>query len=151
MSLVDDINVKLKQAMLARDQFRAGVFRDLKSAILYEEVAKGKREEGLSDEEIETVIMREVKKRNDAIEAYEGAGDKERANKEAAERDILQEFLPEPLSDDELQTIVDGIMGQGEFSGMKDMGKAIQAVKNEVGNRTEGAKIAGLVKKALGN
>ena len=149
MSLVDDINAKLKQAMLERDQFRAGVFRDLKSAILYEEVAKNKRDEGLSDSEIEDVVMREVKKRNDAIEAYEGAGDKERANKETEERDILQEFLPEPLAKEELEKIILEKIAETGAESMKDMGRVIGAVKQAVGNSASGAEISEIVKQNL--
>ena len=149
MSLIEDINAKLKQAMLNRDQFEAGVFRDLKSAILYEEVAKNKRDEGLTDEEVETVVAREVKKRNDAIEAYTGAGDTERADKEAAERDVLQQFLPEQLSREELEKIISEKITETGAESMKDMGKVIGAVKQAVGNSASGAEISEIVKEKL--
>jgi uncharacterized protein YqeY len=148
MALVDDITAKLKEAMLARDQFLTGVLRDLKSAILYEAVAQNKRDEGLSDEEVEKVIAREAKKRDDAIEIYTGAGDKERAEKEMAEREILASFLPEPLSDDELRTIIERVITTGGFT-IKDMGRTIGDVKKEVGTRADGAKIAAIVKELL--
>ena len=148
MALIDDINAKLKEAMLARDQFLTGVLRDLKSAILYEEVAKNKRDTGLDDVEIEMVIAREVKKRNDSIEIYKSAGDDERAGKETAEREILSEFLPEPLSDSELKEVINRVIADGEFT-IKDMGRAIGAVKAEVGSQADGAKIAAIVKEQL--
>ncbi|GHU08377.1 hypothetical protein FACS189431_4520 [Alphaproteobacteria bacterium] len=148
MALVEDISAKLKEAMLARDQFRTGVLRDLKSAILYEAVAQNKRDEGLSDDEVEKVIAREVKKRDDAIEIYTGAGDKARAEKELAEREILVKFLPEPLSDDDLHAIIERVITTGGFT-VKDMGRAIGSVKAEVGTRADGAKIAGIVKELL--
>ena len=148
MSLIEKINGDLKKAMLARDQFLTGVLRDLKSAFLYEEVAKNKRDTGLDDSEVETVIVREVKKRDDAITIYNQAGDKERADREVKEHNILQAYLPEPLSDDELNTIIDDILSIGEF-GPSDMGRVIGSVKSEVGSRADGAKIAMIVKEKL--
>jgi uncharacterized protein YqeY len=148
MALIEDINAKLKEAMLARDQFLTGVLRDLKSAFLYEEVAKGKREEGLNDEEIQAVIAREVKKRDDAIEIYQSAGDKERAEKEIAEKEILEAYLPKQLSDDELKEIINKVIAEGGFT-IKDMGRVIGAVKTEVGVKADGAKIAEIVKEML--
>jgi uncharacterized protein YqeY len=148
MALVEDITAKLKVAMLARDQFLTGVLRDLKSAILYEEVAQNKRDTGISDDEIEKVIAREVKKRDDAIELYTAAGDKARAEKELAEREILSGFLPEQLSDDELRGIVERVVTSGGFT-IKDMGRVIGDVKKEVGVRGNGAKIASITKEVL--
>jgi len=148
MKLQDEINVKLKEAMLARDQFLTGVLRDLKSAILYEMVAKNKRDEGLTDEEIQTVIAREVKKRNDAIEIYASAGNQTAADKETAEKEILNSFLPEPLTDDELREIISRVIADGNFE-PGDMGQVIGLTKKEVGTRADGAKIAMMVKEEL--
>jgi uncharacterized protein YqeY len=150
MAISDEINAKLKEAMLARDQFLTGVLRDLKSAILYEEVAKNKRDSGLSDDEIETVIAREVKKRGDAIEIYTSAGNQEAADKETAEKEILNSFLPEPLSDDEIKEIVQKVIADGKYE-PKDMGRAIGDVKAQTGTRADGAKIAAITKEMLGN
>ena len=148
MKLQDEINAKLKEAMLARDQFLTGVLRDLKSAILYEMVAGNKRDEGLSDEEIQTVIAREVKKRNDAIEIYASAGNQTAADKETAEKEILNSFLPEPLTDDELREIISRVIADGNFE-PGDMGQVIGLTKKEVGTRADGAKIAMMVKEEL--
>lgn len=148
MALIDDINNQLKDAMLQRDRFLTGVLRDLKSAFVYEEVAKGKKDTGLNDAEMEAVIAREVKKRDDAIEIYTAAGDKARSEKELAEREILAKFLPEPLSDYQLSEIIERVITTGGF-GTGDMGRVIGSVKAEVGSRADGAKIAGLVKQLL--
>ena len=148
MTLIDKINQDLKAAMLARDAFKTGVLRDLKSAFLYEEVAKKKREEGLNDEETMAVIAREIKKRDDAITIYAGAGDKEREQKETDEREILASYLPTPLTDDELREIVGRVITAGGF-GAKDMGRAIGDVKKEVGTRADGGRIAKAVKELL--
>ncbi len=149
MKLIDQINADLKKAMLARDAFLTGVLRDLKSAFLYEEVAKNKRDTGLGDDEMEAVIARECKKRDDAIEIYTGAGNTAAAEKEMAEREILMAFLPEQLSDNEIRDIVNRVIETGGF-GAKDMGRAIGNVKREVGNRANGATVAKIVKQQLG-
>ena len=148
MKLQDEINVKLKEAMLSRDQFLTGVLRDLKSAILYEMVAKNKRDEGLADEEIQAVIAREVKKRNDAIEIYTNAGNQTAVGKETAEKEILNSFLPEPLTDDELREIIKKTIADGNFE-PKDMGQVIGLTKKAAGARADGAKIAMMVKETL--
>ena len=148
MDLTGRVTAELKTAMLARDAFATDVLRGLKSAIQYEAVAQNKRDEGLGDEEVEKVIAREVKKRNDAIELYISAGDKERAEKEEAEAEILLEFLPEQLSEDELEAIVDQVIAAGGYD-QKMMGRAISEVKAEVGTRAEGGLIAKLVKERL--
>lgn len=148
MTLINKIDAQLKEAMLSREKFLTGVLRDLKSAILYEEVAKNKRDTGLTDSEIEDVIAREVKKRNDAIEIYNSAGNTEAAEKEMAEREILNKFLPEQLTDDELREIIKKIISDGNFE-VKDMGRVIGSTKAEVGNRADGAKIAAVVKEML--
>ena len=149
MTLISKIEQELKSAMLARDTFKTDVLRDLKSAFLYEEVAKKKRDEGLTNDEILAVIAREVKKRDDAIEIYANAGDKDREQKEKAERDILVEYLPEPLTDDDLREIVSQVIEAGGFSSVKDMGRAIGDVKKEVGAKADGARIASIVKEIL--
>lgn len=148
MNLMDRITARLKEAMLARDEFATMVLRGLKSAIQYEGVAQNKKDSGIGDEEIEKVIAREVKKRDDAIELYLNAGDKERAQKESAEREVLMAFLPEPLSNDELIEVVQKVVSDGNFT-IKDMGRVIGSVKKEVGTRGDGAKIAALVKESL--
>ena len=145
---MNKIEQELKAAMLARDTFKVGVLRDLKSAFLYEEVAKKKRDEGLSSDEILTVIAREVKKRDDAIEIYASAGDKEREQKETDEREILATYLPEQMTDENLREIVEGILSVGNFT-IKDMGRVIGDIKKEVGATADGARIAAIVKEAL--
>jgi uncharacterized protein YqeY len=145
----DEIQARMKEAMLAHDDFLKIVLSGLKSAILYEEVAKGKKEEGLSDDEVLAVIAREVKKRDDSIEIYRTAGNEVLAEKETAEREVLAKFLPEQMSREELTELIEATIILLNAEGMKDMGKVIGAVKAEVGTRADGAVIAGLVKDRL--
>ena len=145
----DKIQARLKEAMLAKDDFLKVVLSGLKSAILYEEVATGKREKGLSDDEVLVVIQREVKKRDDAIEIYTSAGNEELAQKEMAEREVLSKFLPEKISEEELVELIEATIVSTGAEGIKDMGKVIGAVKTETGIRADGAVIARMVKEKL--
>ena len=146
MGLIDKINADLKAAMLARDEFATTTLRGLKSAILYEEVAKGKRDTGLNDGEIENVVASEMKKRDDALKIYAAAGDDERAGKEDKENQILAKYLPAQLSSDELCEKIRGIIAKHGFDAKKDFGKIIGVAKKELGNATTGEKIANALK-----
>lgn len=149
MNLKDQINADLKTAMLARDEFRTTTLRGLKAAILNEEVAKGLREEGLSDEAIEQLIAREAKKRDEAAVLFEQGGNQVSADKERAEKELLGAYLPEQMSEEELRALVASTVAELQPEGMKDMGRVIGAVKAKAGNTADGALIAQLVKESL--
>jgi uncharacterized protein len=138
-----------KAALLGGDRFRADVLRGLKAVILNEEVAKGKRDEGLDDATIEQLIAREVKKRLDSVEQYTAAARPELAETEQAEAKILEAYLPEQLSEADVQKLIDETIGELGVSGPQAMGQVIGAVKAKVGNSADGATIARLVKEAL--
>lgn len=151
MSLVERINADLKTAMLARDAFRTETLRGLRAAILNEEVAKGARETGLGDEAVEQLIAREAKKRDEAANLFEQGGNQASADKERAEKVLLSEYLPEQLSEAEIQKLVDEAVAKLKPEGMKDMGRVIGAVKARAGNSADGALVAKLVKERLAN
>jgi uncharacterized protein YqeY len=144
----DEIQQQLKEAMLARDDFKKTVLTGLKSAITYAEKAKKSGGE-LSDEDILAVVAKEVKSRDDAIEIYTSAGDKDRAEKEAAEREILAAFLPTPLTDDELAELIERVITTTGASSAGDMGRVIGAVKKEAGAKADGARIAKMVREKI--
>ena len=150
MSLIEKITADLKAAMLARDEFTTMTLRGLKSAILYEEVENGKRDEGLTDEEIQVVVAREVKKRDDAAKLYVSAGEQDRADKEVKENEILAVYLPTQLSSDELRTVIGNIIAENNFE-QKDMGKIIAATKAKVGLAASGEKIVTTLKQEFFN
>lgn len=149
MPLKDDISADLKTAMLARDEFVTTTLRGLKAAILNEEVAKGLRDEGLSDEAIEQLIARESKKRDEAAKLFEQGGNQASADKERAEKELLAKYLPEQLSEEDVVTLVDDAVTEIQPDGMKDMGRVIGAVKARAGNSVDGALLAKLVKERL--
>ena len=102
MNLKEKITADLKTAMLARDAFATNVLRGLKASILNEEVSQNKRDEGLKDDEIEKILTREVKKRKEAASLL----DEERAEIELKEAEIIQKYLPEMMSEEEIRTVV---------------------------------------------
>src|SRR6478609_8115280 len=106
MSLKDTIQNDMKAALLGGDRFVGEVLRNLKAAILNEEVAANKRDEGLTDAEIEKVIAREVKKRGESAALYEQNDRAELADTERKEAEVLAKYLPEQLSEEELRAIV---------------------------------------------
>ena len=148
-TLSQRISEEMKTAFLGGDRFRGDVLRNLKAAILNEEVAKGKREEGLSDSEVEAVIAREVKRRAESAKLYRDNDRSELAEPEEKESAVLQEFLPEQMSDDELRELVTKKVAELGASGPQAMGQVIGAVKVDVGNAADGAKLAQIVKEIL--
>lgn len=149
MALKSQIENDVKAALLGGDRFRAEVLRGLKAAILNEEVAKGKREEGLDDTAVEQIIAREVKKRLDSVQQYTDANRPELAEAEKSEADVLSSYLPEQLSEDEIKKTVDETIAALGASGPQAMGQVMGAVKGKLGTSADGATVARLVKAAL--
>jgi uncharacterized protein YqeY len=149
VALKERINAEMKAALLGGNRFLGETLRNLKAAILNEEVATGKRDEGLSDEEIEKVIARELKKRGESAKLYRDNGRPELAEPEEEEAKVLKTFLPEQLSDTDIQAIVEKKIAELTVSGPAAMGQVIGAVKAEVGTSADGATIANIVKTTL--
>ena len=147
--LKDRIQADLKSAMLARDVVRTQTLQGLKGAILNEEVAGKCRDTGLPEADIEKVIARECKKRDEAAAMYDQGGNAESAAKERAEKEILSAYLPTQLSEAEVISVIDTILDEIKPDGMKDMGRVIGAVKARVGNSADGALVARLTKEKL--
>lgn len=144
--ITPSLQEKIGVAMKAHDEVRVSTLRLLLSAFNYEQIAK---QHELTEEEELAVIRREAKKRKEAIEMYKNAGAVNRAAKEAAELEILAEYLPPDMSDEELVKLVADAIIQIKPSGMADMGKVIGLVKSRAPD-ADGGKIAQLVKEKLG-
>lgn len=142
----DTITQKIGEAMKARDEIRLSTLRLLSSALNYEHIAK---QHDLTEEEELAVVRREAKKRKDAIEAYEKAGAKDRAEREKKELTILEEYLPAQISDDDLVKIVDEVVDQLKPQGMQEMGKVIGAVMAKAKGQADGGRVAEIVKSKL--
>ena len=152
MALPERIQDDMKAALLrgeSGDRFVVDTLRGLKAAILNEEVAQGKRETRLEDAEIEKIIAREVKKRNESATIYEQNDRAEQAEQERREAEILSAYLPQQLSEAEVRAIVEAKVAALGATDAKAMGQVIGAVKAEVGNAADGALVARLVKETL--
>lgn len=143
--LQDDV----KTAMLAGDALRVETLRGLKSVILYAEVADGKRDVGLNDDEILVLFSKEAKKRQESSDFYVQGGSPERSQKELTEKAIIEEYLPTQLTEAEVSKIVDEVIETQGAIGLQAMGSVIGSVKQRVGNSADGSMIAKLVKEKL--
>ena len=145
--LQDDLTAAIK----ARDELRSATLRMTLTAITKEEVA-GTESRELSDDEVQKVITREAKKRREAADAFEKGGRAASAERERAEGEVLADYLPKQLSDDELEQIVAEAVadakGQGA-EGPRAMGAVMKLVNPKVAGRAEGGRVAGMVKKLL--
>ena len=150
MALKEQIQNDMKAALLSGSRFEGDTLRDLKAAILNEEVASGKRDEGLDDTEIEQVIAREVKKRRESIALYEQNGRGELADGEKKELEVLEKYLPQQLSEDEVRALVDEAIATLGAEGLQMMGQVIGAVKAKAGTAADGAVVARITKQQLG-
>lgn len=144
------IETDLKAALLGGDKFLAEVLRGLKSVILYQEVALNKRDEGLSDPEIEQLFAKEAKKRDESAGLFEQGGNQESADKERHEKEIILGYLPKQLDEAEISSIVDEEVAKLGENGPQAMGKIIGAVKARTGSTADGAVVARIVKQKLG-
>ena len=149
MALKEQINNDLKAALLGGNRFVADTLRNLKAAILNEEVATGRRDEGLDDTEIEGIIAREVKKRNESKALYDQNGRPELAEVEQNEIEVLAAYLPQQLTEDEIQAVIDEVVAELGATDMKAMGQVIGAVKARCGTAADGATVVKLVKTTL--
>ena len=147
MSLSDRISREIKSAMLARDPDRLTALRLLKSAIGYAQI-EGKTD-NLPDTEVIAIIQKEIKKRRDAIDQFEKGGRPELAAKEKAELAVLETFLPQPFSNDELEGLVRATIQEIGATTKKEMGAVIKAVQAKAAGRADGKTISALVGKLL--
>ena|SRR5436190_1025404 len=147
MPLQDQLGQEIKAAMLAKDADRLSALRMLKSAAGYLQIEK--KVDALSDLDFISLVQKEVKKRRDSIEQYEKGGRPELAEKEKKELAILASFLPEPLTPEELEMLVQAAITETGASSKKDMGPVIKAVQAKAAGRAEGKTISALVSRLL--
>jgi uncharacterized protein len=143
------INQDIKAAMLARDQMRLGVLRMLKTSLMNAAIEKGGANTVLSDSDALAVVRKEVKKRQDSVEAFQKGGRPEMAAGEEAEITVLRDYLPTPLSAAEIEALVrDAIAATGATS-PKDMGAVMKIVNEQSGGRADGKTLSTEVRRQL--
>ncbi len=147
MNLKEQIKADIKDAMRAKDTARRNTLRNLSAAIKQIEVDE-RRE--LSDADVEAILMKYAKQREDAKEQFAAGGREDLVAKEEAELALVRSYLPEPLSDEELSEILRQIIADTGATSMKEMGRVMGAAKAAVGSRADGGRINIIVKQLLG-
>lgn len=146
MALKERIEEDFKRAMKEGEKGRLGTLRMLKSAIQNREIELG---HDLDDEEVRRVLSQEAKSRRESIEQFEEGGRPERAQKEREELELIEEYLPEPLSDDELDRMVEGVIEEVEADDPSDLGTVMQQIMPQVRGRADGERVNERVREKL--
>lgn len=141
------IEQDIKSAMLARDTVKVSTLRGIKSVFLYAKVANGTKDRELTDEEAITLLHKEAKKRDESADLYTKGGETARAEQELSEKKILEAYLPEKLSEEDLSKVIDEVMSKAADA---NMGQIISEVKAKTAGTADGADIARIVKSRLG-
>ncbi len=146
--LVQRVQKDMIAAMKAREQDRLSTLRMLKAALETEQGQKG-HENGLSDDEVVTIVQRLVKQRNEAARAYGDAGQDDRARAELDEAELLRTYLPVQLSDEELERIIRQVAARVGASGPRDLGKVMGPVMGQARGRADGHRVRQWVRNIL--
>jgi uncharacterized protein YqeY len=146
MSLIEELEDEVKEAMKARDGERRDALRLILSSLKSAE--KDLQRELTEDEELQ-VLQRERKKRVEAMEAFRDAGRDEQADHEEFELDILEEFMPEPLSEDEVERIVDDAIAENGATSLRDLGRVMADVMPQIAGRADGSTVSQIVREKL--
>jgi uncharacterized protein YqeY len=146
MSLIGRLEDELAQAMKERDSARRDALRLILNSL---RSAEKELQRPLHDEEELQVLQRERKRRLEAIEAFEAGGRADRAAVESAELEVLEEFMPAPLSEDELERIVDDAIAENGATSLRDLGRVMADVMPQVAGRADGSYVSQLVREKL--
>jgi len=150
MSLKEQIDADIKQAMLNKRKDELRALRAIKSLILLSETEKGMQDQ--LDKDVEMgILMKAAKQRRDSLQIYEDQGRQDLAQKEKEELTIIERYLPKQMSEEEIEVELNAIITNIGAQGMKDMGKVMGLASKELAGKAEGRKIAELTKKLLAN
>jgi len=146
VSLIGRLEDEVKEAMRSRDADRRDALRLILSSL---KSAEKELQRPLSDNEELQVMQRERKRRLEAAEAFRAGGRDDQATKEEGELAVLQEFMPEPLSEDELEQIVDNAIAEVGATSIRDMGRVMADVMPQISGRADGSAVGQLVREKL--
>ncbi len=148
--ILEQIMADIKQAMQAGEAEKRDTLRMLTSAIKDEEIKKKKREEGLNEEETIEIIARSIKQRKDSITEYLGGGREDLADKEKSEIAILEKYLPEQLSEEEVRAEVKKIIKETKASSKADFGRVMGVAMGKLKGKTDGQMVKKITEEELG-
>jgi uncharacterized protein YqeY len=146
MTLIAEIEDELKDARRARDDRRRDALALVLNAL---RAAEKELQRSLSEEESLQVLQRERKKRVEAMEAFDAAGREEQADREEFELDVIEEFMPDQLSEEELEEIVDDVIAEVGATSIRDLGRVMADVMPRVSGRADGSVVSQLVREKL--
>jgi len=146
MSALERIQADTKDAMRSRDRERTAALRMLSSALKNGEIEAGRP---LDEDEEQVLLRRQLKQRDESAEAFRKAGREERADKEAAEAEVVREYLPAPLSPEELEKVVNAAIRETGATSMKEMGAVMGQATALAEGRAEGRELSALVRNRL--
>jgi uncharacterized protein YqeY len=146
MTLIVRIQEELETAMRERDATRRDTLRLILANL---RSAEKELQRELNDQEELQVLQRERKKRIEAADAFRDAGNEERAEAEEDELDVIEEFMPEPLSEEELESIIDDAIAESGATSMRDLGRVMADVMPQVAGRADGSAVSQLVREKL--
>ncbi|CDQ39614.1 MULTISPECIES: GatB/YqeY domain-containing protein [Virgibacillus] len=149
MTLLEKLNQDMKQAMKNKDKDTLSVIRMVKASLQNEAIKLGK--ESLSEDEEITILSREVKQRKDSLQEFKSAEREDLVQKLENEINILQEYMPKQLTDEELEAVVQSTILEVNATSKKDMGKVMSAIMPKVKGKADGSQINKLVQKQLSN
>lgn len=147
--LEDQLDQDIKSALLAGETHKATTLRGLKATLLNIKVATGKRESGLSDDEVMAAFAKEAKKRQESADMYKQAGEENRAKAELDEKAMIEIYLPESMSEEEIAKVIDKVISEVGAEDLSKMGQVIGQVKARLGASADGSVIAKLTKEKL--
>jgi len=150
MTIIERVDSDLKEAMRAKETTKLGVLRMLKSALKYAVIAKSGAEGRLNDAEAAQVIRKQVKQRQDSIESFEKGGRAELVEKERKELSILNAYLPQTMSADEVAKVVRETIAEVSATSKAQMGPVMKALQAKVAGRVDGETLSAEVQKQLG-
>ncbi len=151
MTLAQRVDEDLKQAMREKNATKLGVLRMLKSALKYSAIEKSGAEGELNDSEAAQVIRKQVKQRQDSIESFEKGGRAELAAKEKNELSILQSYLPQPMTAEEIAKVVRETIAEVGATSRAQMGAVMKALQSKAAGRADGKTLSQEVQKQLGS
>ena len=146
MSIKQTISEDMKTFMRAKDTARLGAVRLLQASIKQKEIDD--RVE-LTDDQVLSVIQKMLKQRKDSIEAYQKANRQDLIDQEQLEIDVLTKYMPEPLTDGEVRTIIDEVIAEVNATDMKDMGKVVGVLKSKIAGRADMGQVSKTVREKL--
>jgi uncharacterized protein len=146
MSLIARLEDELKEAMRQRDAERRDALRLILNSL---RSAEKELQRPLNDQEELQVLQRERKRRVEAEEAFRAAGREEQADAEDYELEVLEEFMPEPLSEDELEEIIDDAIAENGATSLRDLGRVMADVMPQIAGRADGSEVSQLVREKL--